>query len=57
MAYFEIATCSTGALTISYAILYIVGSTRKHQPWKKCTGYENSTCYAFDSFGVRRATT
>ncbi|XP_077544822.1 sodium-dependent proline transporter-like [Haemaphysalis longicornis] len=58
MAYFHVVTAATGALSLSYALIYLVNSGTQPLPWSTCgwpPELENasSSCYVIEADGPR----
>ncbi|XP_037555161.2 sodium- and chloride-dependent transporter XTRP3 [Dermacentor silvarum] len=53
MAYFYVASAVSGALTMSHAVLYLLGSSQDPLPWSTCRGMNSTTCYVLEPGGPR----
>nr|XP_050031727.1 sodium-dependent nutrient amino acid transporter 1-like [Dermacentor andersoni] len=53
MAYFYVASAVSGALTMSHAVLYLLGSSQNPLPWSTCRGMNATTCYVLEAGGPR----
>ncbi|XP_077496610.1 sodium- and chloride-dependent neutral and basic amino acid transporter B(0+)-like [Amblyomma americanum] len=51
MAYFHVATSVSDALSMSYATLYLLGSSLDPLPWSACGGMNASACYVLEALG------
>ncbi|KAK8757280.1 hypothetical protein V5799_000012 [Amblyomma americanum] len=54
MAYFHVATSVSDALSMSYATLYLLGSSLDPLPWSACGGMNASACYVLEALGTQR---
>ncbi|KAL3210241.1 hypothetical protein MRX96_052222 [Rhipicephalus microplus] len=53
VAYFYVASTVSSALTMSHAVLYLLGSIQDPLPWATCRGLNTTTCYVLEAGGVR----
>ncbi|XP_065302576.1 sodium-dependent proline transporter-like isoform X2 [Dermacentor albipictus] len=53
MAYFYLASAASSALTMSHAVLYLLGSSQDPLPWSTCRGMNATTCYVLEAGGPR----
>ncbi|KAL1476776.1 hypothetical protein MTO96_036245, partial [Rhipicephalus appendiculatus] len=52
-AYFYVASTVSSALTMSHAVLYLLGSIQDPLPWATCRGMNTTTCYVLEAGGPR----
>ncbi|KAH8031992.1 hypothetical protein HPB51_022514 [Rhipicephalus microplus] len=50
-AYFYVASTVSSALTMSHAVLYLLGSIQDPLPWATCRGLNTTTCYVLEAGG------
>lgn len=53
MAYFHVVTSVSGALSMSYAALYLLGSNSDPLPWSTCGRMNTTSCYVLEATGPR----
>ncbi|CAN7937219.1 unnamed protein product, partial [Ixodes hexagonus] len=51
MAYLGALTAATGAMSVSYAVLYLVACAQTTAPWETCSGYDKAACYVSELSG------